>query len=206
MAKDEQEFVLYGHVRSGNAYKPALMMALTETAFRFHEVDLPGGEQRGDAYRAMNPFAKVPMLVHGDIVIRQSNTCLLYLSSHTGRFGARDQRHRLAVSEWLFWEQDQMFPGIGRTRFFTKVTQGDPAVVAHFRTIGEAALARLEQQLDQTRFLTGDDPTIADVAVYAYARLAEEADFDMSERGRIVAWRKAMEALPGYRKPAELLA
>lgn len=46
------EFTLHGHVRSGNAYKPALMMALTSTPFRFREVDLPGGEQLGDAYRA----------------------------------------------------------------------------------------------------------------------------------------------------------
>ena len=43
---------LYGHVRSGNAYKPALMLALTRTPFEFVEVDLPSGQQTGADYRA----------------------------------------------------------------------------------------------------------------------------------------------------------
>ena len=205
MTNDGDEFTLYGHVRSGNAYKPALMMALTETPFRFQEVDLANGEQRSDAYLVINPYGKVPTLQHGSLYIRQSNTMLLYLASVTGRFGSRDQEHRLRISEWLFWEQDQMFPGVGRTRFFTKVVQGDPAVIKHFRTIGEAALARLEGQLGESAYLTGDTPTIADVSIYAYARLAEEAGFEMEARPKTVAWRQAMEALPGYREPAALL-
>jgi glutathione S-transferase len=205
MANDTDTFTLYGHVRSGNVYKPALMMALTQTPFHFHQVDLPNGEQRGDEYLAMNPFGKVPALAHGSLIIRQSNTALLYLASHTGQFGARDQEHRLRVSEWLFWEQDQMFPGVGRTRFFTKVVEGDPAVVAHFRGVGEAALGRLEEQLGESAYLAGDSATIADVSIYAYARLAEDAGFDMAERPRVVAWRESMEALPGYQEPAALL-
>lgn len=181
------------------------MLSLTRTPFRFERIDLPGGEQRGKAYLARNPFGKVPMLVHGELTIRQSNTILLYLASQTASFGARDQEQRLRVSEWLFWEQDQMFPGVGRTRFFTKVVEGEPAVVAYFRALGESALTTLEQQLARSAFLTGDEPTIADIGVYAYARLAEDAGFDMAARSRIVAWRKAMEALPGYKTPAELL-
>jgi glutathione S-transferase len=180
------------------------MLSLTRTPFRFERIDLPGGEQRGKAYLARNPFGKVPMLVHGELTIRQSNTILLYLASQTASFGARDQEQRLRVSEWLFWEQDQMFPGVGRTRFFTKVVEGEPAVVAFLRTLGDAALTTLEKQLECTTYLTGDEPAIADVAVYAYARLAEEAGFDMSARARTVAWREAMEALPGYGTPPEL--
>ena len=205
MAAGDGEYVLYGHVRSGNAYKAALMLALTQTPFRLERIDLPGGEQRGEAYLARNHFGKVPMLMHGELAIRQSNTILLYLASQTGKFGARDQAQRLRTSEWLFWEQDQMFPGIGRTRFFTKVVEGEPAVVAYFRGLGETALTTLERQLERTAYLAGDEPTIADVAVYAYARLAEEAGFDMSARARTVAWRRSMEGLPGYKTPAELL-
>ena len=39
-------YTLYGHVRSGNSYKPALMLALTGTPFEFVEVDLVGEEQK----------------------------------------------------------------------------------------------------------------------------------------------------------------
>ena len=64
MSEPSAEYTLHGHVRSGNAYKPALMLALTGTPFNLRVVDLPGGEQSGDAYRKQSLFATVPMLEH----------------------------------------------------------------------------------------------------------------------------------------------
>ena len=202
----DDAITLYGHVRSGNVYKAALMLALTGTTYTFREVDLPGGETRGDAWRARNPFGRVPMLVHGDVVIRQSNTILLHLAAHTKRFGAGpDAGKRLRISEWLFWEQDQMFTFVGRRRFLIKVASGDPAVIAFLGTHGEQALDTLEAVLAREPFLAGADPTIADVSVYAYARLAEEADYDLSARPAICAWRARIEALPAWGTPQALI-
>jgi len=204
MSADET-YVLYGNVRSGNSYKPALMLALTGTPFAFVAVDLAGGEQKAEGYRAINPFAKVPALRHGDLVLRQSDVILRYLADVTGKLGGEDQEQRLRIDEWLFWEQSQIFQGVGRTRALTKFQKGDPAVVDFFRAIGEEALDQLEEQLADRDFLVGAAPTIADVAVYAYARLAEEGGFDMTPRPRIAAWRRAVEALPGWDEPANLM-
>ena len=200
------DITLYGHPRSGNAYKPALMLALTGTPWIFQPVDLPGRETRGEAYRALNPFARVPMLVHGDLRIRQSNTCLLHLAAHTKRFGAGpDTARRLRISEWLFFEQDQVFTFIGRRRFLIHVAKGDPAVIAWMGTMGEDTLDTLEDALQADPWLAGAEPSIADIAVYGYARLAEEADFDMERRAAVRDWRARMEALPGWAPPAELM-
>lgn len=200
------DIIFYGHPRSGNAYKPALMLALTGTAHTFRLVDLPGGETRGAEYRALNPFGKVPMLVHGDLTIRQSNTILLHLAAHTKRFGAgADVARRLRISEWLFFEQDMMFTFIGRRRFLKKVVQGDPKVIEWLGVMGEGALDTLETVLGSDPWLAGDEATIADVAVYGYARLAEEAGYDLTARPRLRAWRERMEALPGWATPADLM-
>lgn len=200
------EYTLYGHVRSGNVYKPALMLALTGTPFLFVEVDLPSGEQTGSDYKATNVFGKVPMLTHGGKTIRQSGTILLYLATQTGQFGASGPDNRLAISEWLFWEQERLFNGVGRRRFFLKVVQDPPPDVLNWlESVGNDALNTLEAQLAATAFLTGDAPTIADIAVYCYARLAEEGGFDMHDRPATVAWRSKMEALPGWKSPADLL-
>ena len=199
------EITLYGHVRSGNAYKPALMLALTSTPYKFVEVDLVAGENKQLAYRAKNVFGKVPMLTHGAQTICQSGTILLHLSAFTKQFGSSGPENRLAISEWLFWEQERLFVGVGRTRFHRKVAPADPAVLAWLTAIGNDALDTLEMQLGETEFLTGDAPTIADIACYCYARLAEEGEFDMSARPATVAWRERMEGLPGWAPPAELL-
>jgi len=200
------EITLYGHPRSGNCYKAALMLALTGTEHDFRLVDLPGGETRGEAFRALNPFARVPVLVHGDLAIRQSNTILLHLAAHTKQLGAgSDAAKRLRISEWLFFEQDLMFTAIGRRRFLIRVVQGDPAVITFLGTLGEGALDTLEAALAAEPWLAGDAPTIADVSVYGYARLAEEADYDLAARPALRAWRERMEALPGWAAPADLM-
>jgi glutathione S-transferase len=200
------EITLYGHPRSGNAYKPALMLALTNTPWIFKAVDLPGRETRGDAYRKLNPFARVPMLEHGDLRICQSNTILLHLAAHTKQFGAGpDVARRLRISEWLFFEQDQVLTCIGRRRFLLHVATGDPAVIAFLGSMGEDALDTLESALESSPWLAGEAPSIADISVYGYARLAEEADYDLSRRPALRAWRERMEALPGWADPATLL-
>ena len=200
-----EPYRLYGHVRSGNTYKSALMLALTGTPFEFIEVDLPNGEQTGAEYRASNVFAKVPMLRHGKATVRQSGTMLLYLASQTGQFGSGGPANRVAISEWMFWEQERLFVGVGRSRFFRKVAPCDPAVLAWLATVGNDALDTLEAQLSTTEYLTGDTANIADICCYCYARLAEEGGFDMDTRPSTVAWRQRIEALPGWATPAVVL-
>ena len=201
----ENTIVLYGHPRSGNVYKAALMLALTETPFQFKLVDLPEGEQRGDAFKALNHFAKVPVLSDGDLVIRQSNTILLHLSAKTGKFGSSGTENRLRISEWLFWDQDLMFTGVGRTRFLSKVMDADPVITNFLRTLGESAISTLEAALANSPWLAGAAPTIADIAIYSYARLAEQADIDLDQRPHLLAWRERVEALPGWATPEAIM-
>ena len=189
---------LYGHQRSGNCYTAALMLALTETEHEFIRVDLPAGEQRRPEYLAINRFGQLPTLVHGGQAIAQSPVIVRYLARLTGRFAAADARAEPRVEEWLVFQQDQLFPGVGRSRFFTRIAPAAPPVVELFRGIGLRALATLETALGAVPYLAGAEPTIADIANYAYASLAEEAGFDMAEWPRLVAWRRAIEALPGW--------
>ncbi len=196
---------LYGHPRSGNVYKVALMLALTKTPYQLNLVDLPGGEQREDSFKALNPFAKVPVLSDGDLVIRQSNSILLHLAAKTGQFGSSGSENRMRISEWLFWDQDIMFTGVGRTRFLSKVMNADPVITDFLRTLGESAIATLDTALANSQWLTGDAPTIADIAIYSYARLAEQADIDLEPRPNVRAWCERMEALPGWATPEALM-
>lgn len=195
---EDASLCLYGHQRSGNCYAVALMLALTDTAHQFIHVDLPGGEQRGPEYVAINRFGQMPTLVHGRRTIAQSPVILRYLARLTGCFAGVDSSAELGVDEWLVFQQDQLFPGVGRTRFFTRFAPAEPPVVELFRGIGLRALATLETALGATPYLAGAEPTIADIANYAYASLAEEAGFDMAEWPHVVGWRRGIEALPGW--------
>ncbi len=205
MTEESQEFTLFGHARSGNAYKAGLILSMTGTPFVFKNVDLEKGEQRSADFRAINPAGKIPVLKHGRQHIRESNTIMIYVSCLKESYGAVDAAQRVRISEWMFWEQDTMFPGIGRTRFFANSGEADPALVSFFRSTGEKALDRLEEQLSNTEFLTGANPTVADLCIYGYASLAEEAGFETRARPRFAAWRALVESLPGWNSRENLL-
>lgn len=205
MPATPEELVFYGHPRSGNAYKVALMLALTGAPHRFELVDLNAGKQRTPEYLKISRFGQVPALVHGEIKIAQSNAILLYLAELTGKFAASGTAQKYAVLEWMMWEQDVLFTGVGRTRFLTKVVKGDPGAIAFLRKLGERGLGVLETRLGESPYLAGAAPTVADIAVYSYARLAEEAGYDLGGQPKILAWRKSIEALPGWAPPATLM-
>ena len=196
---------LYGHQRSGNSYAVALMLAICGTAHEFHHVDLPGGQSREPEHVAINRFGQLPALVHGDLAIGQSTVILRYLANLTGRFGGADAVSAIRIDEWLAFQQDQIFPGIGRTRFFTRFAPAEPPVVDVFRAIGRRALDTLEARFVVAPFLVGEDATIADIACYAYASLAEEGGFDMAEWPQTAAWRRRVEDLSGWNAPAALM-
>ncbi|MBL8670837.1 MAG: glutathione S-transferase family protein [Alphaproteobacteria bacterium] len=201
----EAPLTLHGRPGSGNAYKPALFMALAGIPFaaRFVAADA----QRTPEFLKLSPFGQVPVLQHGDLALVQSPVILKYLAQASGKFGPTDPVEALEIDEWLCFEQDLLFPGIGIVRFMTKLMQppGDPAIVAWLRARGERALGTLERHLAERRFVLGDRCTVADIALYGYGRLAEEAGYDMASRPRTAAWRRSIEALPGWKPPQDLI-
>ena len=193
------DFVLYGHPRSGNSYKPALCMALCSVPFEFRPVDVGAGEQRSEAFLARNPFGQVPVVQHGERTLVQSGAILQYVSDQAGgRYGGSDDDERQRIREWLLWEQDVLFPGVGRTRFFKRFGNVDESVVAWFEARGELALGHMEARLSESPFLAGPNATIADVAAFGYGHLYAEAGFHLDGRPAFAAWLERVRALPGF--------
>jgi glutathione S-transferase len=62
---------------------------------------------------------------------------------------------------------------------------------------GYAALARMEQQLAQTRFLVGDTFSLADIALLAYTRLAHEGGFHLDGYAAVRRWIGEAETVLG---------
>ena len=80
-------YVLHCFAQSGNAYKPALMLALAGADWAPRFVDYFGGETRTPAYRAINVMGEVPVLEHGGHRLSQSGVILDYLAEALGKFG-----------------------------------------------------------------------------------------------------------------------
>ena len=69
----------------------------------------------------------------------------------------------------------------------------------------KAALAVIEHELAKSEWIVGKKPTIADIGSYAIVRYAPEAMIDLTPYPNIVAWKKRIEAMPGFGTPEQIL-
>jgi glutathione S-transferase len=134
------------------------------------------GRTREADYLAMNPNARVPTLVEGDFALWESNSIMRYLClAHGGTTPLYPQnaRRRAAVERWLDWTLSTLQPaerpvfwGLVRTppaeRDMVQIRTGADACAELWRII--------DRQLATRRYVEGDDFTLADIALGAYAR------------------------------------
>lgn len=194
-------YQVYGDRRSGNCYKVVLMLHLLGVEYRWHEVDILAGETRSDAFLAKNPNGKIPVLELEDgTCLWESNAILNFLADGT-RFLPSEPRLRTQVLQWQFFEQYSHEPYVAVARFI-RLYQGLPAErleeyeVCQVR--GYKAFRVMEQQLQRTPFLVGEQYSIADIALYAYTHIAHEGGFGLDDYPAIQAWLARVAAQPGH--------
>ncbi|MCI1012181.1 glutathione S-transferase family protein, partial [Pseudomonas oryzihabitans] len=175
-------YQVYGDRRSGNCYKVVLMLHLLGLEYRWHEVDILAGETQSEAFLAKNPNGKIPVLELEDgTCLWESNAILNFLADGT-RFLPSEPRLRTQVLQWQFFEQYSHEPYVAVARFI-QLYQGLPAERREEYEVclvrGYKALRVMEQQLQRTSFLVGEDYSIADIALYAYTHVAHEGGFSL---------------------------
>lgn len=200
-----EPYVLYGDPMSGNAYKTALMLSLTDTPFEFREVLLRNGDHQKPEFLKLNPLGKVPVLVHGDLVIRQSADTLRYLADQTGRLGPNGWAEEVRVGDWIGFSVDFLSYGVARLRFERKFGSGDEKLIQYFQPTADRGLGILESHLSSNEWLACGRPTIADIAVFPVATFLVDAGYDPANFPNIVAWQQRFSALPGFASQQELL-
>jgi glutathione S-transferase len=197
---------LYDYQPSLNGWKIRVLLGLLRTPYRAREIALFQGETRHEAFLKLNPVGAIPVLeLESGQAIAESSAILMYLADGT-RFLPGDRYHRAKVVQWLSFEQYYIEPTIGSLRFWTLTGRLDlnaGRMVETRRENATRALEALERTLTGAPFLVGETPTIADIAVYAYAHRAEDCGFALASYSALSAWldRVAAEIGPGYPVP-----
>ncbi len=192
--------LLYDSAVSGNCYKVRLLCAHLGLAYERREVDVVHRRGRRELLGDLNPALRVPTLVLDDgRPLAESDAILCYLSEGTDYVPA-DRYERAQVLQWLFFEQYSHEPFIAVLRFWTRFAPNPPPniEVAAKRDGGTAALAAMERHLRTRRFLVAERYTIADIALYAYTHVADEAGFDLVAHPSITEWLARVAAQPGH--------
>ena len=177
-------YTLYSDQRSGNSYKVRLALARLGIPFKLVEVDILQGASRTPEFLAKNPNGHVPLLeVAPNRYLAKSNAILWYVAGGT-TLAPEDRIDRAEAMQWMFFEQHSLEPNIGAAYFWLALVKGGRDLQQHaledWMENGYRALGVMEMHLASHRFFAANHFTIADIALYAYTHVANQADFDLA--------------------------
>lgn len=199
---------LYCFGESGNAYKVALMLTLTGTAWAPVYVDFFNGETRRPAFRALNEMGEVPVLKIDGRVMTQSAVMLRHLAKKTGQFGWQTDEEEDEILRWLFWDNHKLSAQVGTTRFLMNFLPADKRPEAVFPFLQgrlKAAYTVLNDHLAGKEWVANDRLSIADLSLCSYLYYPEPFGFDRKAWPHIDVWLDRIAALPGWKHPYDMM-
>jgi len=189
---------LYNLSLSGNCYKVRLFAALAGIDVDIVDVDFLGGEHKRPPLIDLNPWGEIPVLVDGDVVLRDSQAILVYLArKYAGEsWLPGDPAGMAEVVQWLSTAANEVQNGPASARLVDKF--GYPLDKADTLRRAARILLLLEGRLARHPWLALGRPSIADCAVFPYVALAPEGGVDLTPYPAILAWIERVKGLPGF--------
>ncbi len=191
---------LYQHPISPNARRVRLILHALAIPHEEILVDLAKGENRQPDYLAKNPMGKVPTLEDDGFFLSESYAIAIYLAEkQPSPLYPSAPRARGDVNRWLFWGASQFSPTIGalaRENFLKKIIPAfglpDPVQIKRqedeFRVLAKALDDHLAAGTGGRKWITGQDPTLADFALAAGFNMRERAKLPVENAPHLEAW------------------
>ncbi|WP_267117677.1 glutathione S-transferase family protein, partial [Xanthomonas sacchari] len=175
-----------------------LFLSLLGLPFETIDVDLAAGAQRQPAFLALNPLGQIPVIDDSGRVLADSNAILVYLAKRYGhpQWLPDEPLGAATVQRWLSYAAGPIAYGPAAARLATAF--GMPLDLAAARRTATRLLDAIDQELADTPFAAGAQPTIADIAGYTYIAHAPEGGIALEPYPQVRAWLARIEALPGF--------
>lgn len=198
MPLPDQPIRLHQHPLSGHCHRVALFLSLLDLPHENVEVDLLRGDQKAAGFLALNPFAQVPVIEDGDVVLADSNAILVYLAKRYAPAGWLPEAPEPAarVQRWLSIAAGQLVNGPAIARISNVF--GRKADHHQCAEIASRLFSVMDSELSGREWLADAHPTLADIALYSYTAHAPEGDISLAPYPHIRAWLSRVEALPGF--------
>lgn len=187
-----------GRSTSGNVQKVLFLLEELGSDYVREDYGRQFGNTTDPAYLAMNPTAKVPTLVDGDLSIWESNTILRYLASKAGSpLYPTDAAQRTHVERWMDWLLATLN---GPYVAIFKATKGGEEVPAGELEAMNSALKILDSQLAGKDYLAGSELTIADICIAPLVHRCLGFPVERPSLPALEAWHARINERPAFQK------
>ncbi len=193
-----------------NGKKVTILLEEAGIPYKMIPCNIGRGDQFTAGFLKMNPNHRMPVMVDqtptggGEpIVIFESGAIMLYVAEKVGRFYPQDLRGKYAVTEWLIWQMANQGPKLGECGHFRRLgdKQGDQSyAVRRFTDEANRLYGVLNNRLYESRYLAGDDYSIADMIAYPWTVNWKVQGQDIEDFTYVKRWAEDLAARPGVQR------
>ena len=192
-AKSQRPIELYFWPTS-NGLKISIMLEECGLAYELKPININHGEQFAPHFLSISPNNRIPAILDPDgpggkpIAMFESGAILQYLGRKTGKFYPKDERRRVEVAQWLFWQVGGLGPMAGQAHHF----RGDapeqiPYAIGRYTDEVNRLYGVIDKQLAARDYLAGDY-SIADMASWGWSRNWKRQGQNIDDFPNFKAW------------------
>ena len=157
--------------------------------YKVTKVDLDKGDQFKSDFKKISPFNKIPVIIDHKKkkTIFESGAILIYLAKESGKF--YDNEDRLEINQWLMSQMGYIGPMLGQHHQFHHYNPGKSKFgEERYFKISERIYQDLDKRLTISKFLSGKNYTIADIATFPWIARHEWHDIGLSKFKNLTRW------------------
>ena len=165
---------------------------LEEINFKYNvtKVDLSAGEQFKPNFRKISPFSKIPVIVdhsNNNEAIFESGAILIYLGEKSNKF--YETEDRLKINQWLMAQMGYVGPIIGQHHQFHHYNPGKSKFgEERYFKITKSIYKDLDERLEKSKYLAGENYSIADIATWPWIARHEWHDIGLKNYKNLSRW------------------
>lgn len=185
-----------------NGWKISVMLEECGLPYTVIPVNIGKGDQFKADFLKISPNNRMPAIVDPEgpdgkpISIFESGAILQYLGRKTGQFYPADERGRVEVDEWLFWQMAGFGPMLGQTHHFRLYApEKVPYAIDRYTNETHRLYGVLNKRLEDRDFIAGAY-SIADMACIGWAKGWEKQGQDIREFPHVQRWMETLKARP----------
>jgi GSH-dependent disulfide-bond oxidoreductase len=191
-----------------NGWKITIMLEECGLPYAVIPVDISRGDQFKPAFLAISPNNRMPAILDRDgpggrpISVFESGAILQYLGRKTGKFYPKDERARVEVEQWLFWQMANLGPKAGECHHFRLYAPDRDKLqypVDRFTNEVNRLYGVMDRRLADRDFLAGAY-SIADIACIGWASRWERQGQDITQFPHFKRWLDRMLARPAVQR------
>lgn len=192
---------------SPNVFKVAIMLEEAGLSYRTHHVRVLNGENYDPAFLALNPIAKVPVIIDHDGAgpdqpIFESGAILIYLAeTYKPELLPATGHDRWEILKWLMFQMSLVGPMLGNLNHFHLIpSQADSYGARRFEDQAARAYRIVDERLKVSPFIAGKAYSIADIAVHPWMGYLKRHGLEEKDFPHLLAWRDRLDERPAVKR------